>query len=263
MSRGGHGLTSPSSAPITSDDAASAPHPNAAVMTAETVPVPAQLELAEKVRRKLGQLRHLHELARQRSAAHPRNGILEGSGPEVLDEHCRQRGAAAAAQGTAEVAQHLGHAVAWCPRLQSSLGCLPSRGRVNPEIEQLCNEAAGTALEVDRHRISGGLVGCHEQHVQDSHNTAALEPLERPDQLAFERGVRVEPEYKPQLPRGQLHLSGHHPSMTAGPITRLIRIGGCGVARRLTEFHTPRFATMRPARTASSSAASSRSFRYA
>ena len=76
---------------------------------------------------------------------------------------------------------------------------MPSRGRVQPEVEQLCGEAARTTLDVDRHGISLVVVVCDEQHLQDSYGTAALDPLERPDQLTLERGVRIEPEHE-QLP---------------------------------------------------------------
>jgi hypothetical protein len=55
--------------------------------------------------------------------------------------------------------------------------------------------------------LSGGLVGYHEQHVEDAQRAPALQPFERADQLALEGGARAERKGE-QLRGGKGH--GRH-----------------------------------------------------
>ena len=97
---------------------------------------------------------------------------------------------------------------------------------IEPEIEQLGGETACAALEVDRHQLSRCLVCCYEEHIEDAQRAAALQPLEGADQLALERGARVESECQ-ELPGGQGYLICHPPSLTGERWLCITRIGGC------------------------------------
>ena len=67
-------------------------------------------------------------------------------------------------------------------------------GGAQPEVEEPRHHAAGAAsLRADGDELARRLVALHEQHLDDAQGAAALEALERADELALEPRARGEP----------------------------------------------------------------------
>jgi hypothetical protein len=147
----------------------------------------------------------LDKVAFKGASAGPRHGVFKDPNPSVLDQHGGQRGARL--QRLAEIPEHLGHTahVAECP-----FGRPSSCGRIQPEIQQLRDEAARPAMQVDGEELACLRVCRDEEHIEDAQRFSALHPLQGADQLAFEGGARPESVDQELSNR----LGGHAASLT-------------------------------------------------
>ena len=167
----------------------------------------------QEVGREFGERLGLDEVTSKAAPAYPRHGVFKDASPNVLDQHGGQR--SARLQRLPEIPEHLSHTALVA---EGPFGRPSPSGRIQPEIQQLRDEAARAALQVDGEELAGLRVCGDEERVEDAQRSSALHPLQSADELALEGRARPE-SVDQELPYRQARLTGHPASLPAQGVT--------------------------------------------